>query len=185
MKLPRGRLIRSRVVSTPGTALSTVLDQALTGYVVFEPQDTLLLDGNGRGVLTFDEGVPMLAYHTGTDRGGADGLADLALPGPYNVEIYELPANELSELHGTDALRVTPGSPAQRVADDPELADRTRSRARSVGIEFPSGTAATANDAVTSFLEDDAKIAAIKEQARFDARRRASEWGLEDELVDR
>lgn len=187
MRLPRGRLLRSRVVSSSGDALAAVLDQSLTGYVVFEPQDTLLLDADGRGVLTFRDGVPMLAYHTGTDRGGVDGLADLALSGPYHVDVYAVSRTALRDLHGTRELRVDPGMPAERVAGDPGLADRTRARARSSGIALSQdsedgGTGPA--DAVTSFLEDEAKIDAIKEQARLDAQQRASEWGLESELAD-
>ena len=70
MKLPRGRLVRRRVVADPATPLATALDEGLTGYVRLESQDALLLDGDGLGVITFSDGVPRAAYHTGTDRGG-------------------------------------------------------------------------------------------------------------------
>ncbi len=183
MKLPHGRLLRSRVVSAAGTALSTVLDGALTGYVVFEPQDALLLDVDGRGVVTFREGVPMLVYHTGTDRGGVDGLADLAVPGPYKIDVFSLPAGRIEELHETESLRVLPGAPAQRVAGDSGLAERTRSRAREHGLMPDEDTLAGEEDAVASFLDDEERIEAIKRQARAEAERQASEWGLEDELV--
>ncbi|MUV51613.1 hypothetical protein [Haloarcula sp. CBA1122] len=53
MKLPRGRLDKSRVVTDPRDTLADVLDRELTGYAVFESQETLLLDGEGRGVITF------------------------------------------------------------------------------------------------------------------------------------
>jgi hypothetical protein len=82
MRLPHGELVRSRVVSDPATALVAAAERELTGYAVFEPQDSLLLDADGRGVVTFEAGVPVLAYHTGTDRGGPEAIADLAVPGP-------------------------------------------------------------------------------------------------------
>ncbi|MCL9814491.1 hypothetical protein [Natranaeroarchaeum aerophilus] len=184
MKVPHGRLLRSRVVSNPATAFSTVLDDSLTGYLVFEPQDTLLLDDRGRGVVTVRNGVPVLVYHTGTDRGGVDGLADLAVPGPYKIDVFELSDAEIERLHDADELRVPPGEPAERVAGDPHLADRTRSRAREHGL-FPDDVANldTNEDAVVSFLSDEERIEAIKRQAREDAERQASEWGLNDELA--
>lgn len=183
MRLPRGRLVRSRVVEQPATALATVLDRRLTGYAVFEPQDTLLLDATARGVLTFADGVPMLAYHTETDRGGPSALADLAVPGPYNVELYALDADDLADAHDAEALRVPPGMPADRLAGDPTLADRTRAVAPSErvdGADAPDD--AEKSSAVAAFLDDEAKIDAIREQAREEARERAEEWGFEDEL---
>ena len=187
MKLPRGQLVRSRVVSTPGTALAGVLDRELTGYAVLEPQDALLLDGDGRGVVTFEDGVPVLAYHTGTDRGGTAALADLVVPGPYSVDVFELPPEELAPIHDTPELAVPPGMPAERVAGDRRLADRTRERAQRLDLDTPdtpSADCADGDDAVAAFLEDDEKIDAIREQAREEAQRRAREWGLEDELAD-
>ena len=86
--IPRGTLLRSRVVSDVGTTLSRALDRGLTGYATLVPQETLLLSGEARGVLTFEDGVPVLAYNTVTDSGGPDALAELAVPGPYRVELY-------------------------------------------------------------------------------------------------
>ena len=111
MKLPRGSLLKSRVVTDPRDTLADVLDRELTGYAVFESQDSLLLDADGRGVVTFEDGIPVLAYHTGTDRGGPPALADLAVPGPYHVSVFELDAAALTEVQDTDALRVPPGMP--------------------------------------------------------------------------
>ncbi|WP_458206134.1 hypothetical protein [Haladaptatus sp. NG-SE-30] len=181
MNLPRGELVRSRVVSDPATALATVVERELTGYAVFEPQDSLLLDGDGRGVLTFEAGVPVLAYHTGTDRGGPEALADLAVPGPYNVELYRLSTAELDDVHDVDGLRIPPGMPAERLAGDPELAVRTRDCAPEAWLEREEGEDEPTS-AVEAFLEDDEKIAAIQEQARAEAERRAEEWGLNEQL---
>lgn len=182
MRLPRGQLLRSRVVSDAGTALSTALERGLTGYVVFEPRDALLLDGDGRGVLTFADGVPVLAYHTGTDAGGAAALADLAVPGPYSVDVFALDADDLAAIHDTPPLRVAPGLPAERLAGDPDLADRTRAAAPADRVDEGDGTAGS--DAVAAFLEDEEKIAAIRDQAREEAQARAERWGLDDELAD-
>jgi hypothetical protein len=180
MKLPRGRLVRSRVVRDPGTALRIALDRSLTGYAVLEPQDSLLLDGDRRGVVTFSDGVPVLAYDTESDRGGTDALADFAVPGPYSVELYRLDPTDLEEPHDTPELRVPPGLPAEELADDPQLASETRERA-------PEERLSTSDDegsAVAAFLEDESKIDAIREEARTEARDRADEWGLSDQLVD-
>lgn len=179
MRIPRGRLRKSRVVTDPREPLADVLDRAVTGYAVFESQDSLLLDADGRGVVTFSDGVPVVAYHTGTDRGGPPALADLAIPGPYHVSVFELDAEELDPVHGVQDLRVPPGMPAERLAGDPALADSTRRAAP------PSRTATTGDTegdhgAVAAFLEDEEKIEAIQKQARKEAKARATEWGLSD-----
>ena len=177
MRIPRGDLLRSRVVDDPGTTLSTALDRRLTGYAVFEPQDAVLLDDETRGVLTFEAGIPTLAYCTDTDRGGADALNDLAGPGPYSVDLYELDRADLAEAHGADDLRVPPGLPAERLTADRGLVTRTREAA-------PDERLGDDADAVATFLEDEAGIEAIREQARAEARARAEEWGLTDALDD-
>jgi len=182
MKLPGGDLVRSRVVSDPGTALEDALDCRLTGYAVLEPQDTVLLAGDARGVLTFEDGVPVLAYHTDTDRGGPAALADLAVPGPYRLRLVSLPAETVVDLHETTELQVPPGMPAERLAGDPELAERARNlapgdRPRMVG-DGEDGS--DRESAVEAFLDDEDKIEAIREQAREEARERAEAWGLDD-----
>lgn len=177
LRLPRGDLVRSRVVSEPATALAAALDRELTGYAVLEPQDTLLLDSDASGVLTFEDGVPVLAYHTGTDRGGPDALADLAEPGPYRAVMYALDREALQAVHDTPELTVPPGMPAERLAGDPELADRTRDVAPDARLGAGDG------DPVASFLDDEEKIRAIQQQAREEAERRAEQWGLDHELV--
>lgn len=180
MRLPQGRLRKSRVVTDPRESLAEVLDRAVTGYAVFEPQDSLLLDADGRGVVTFADGVPVVAYHTGTDRGGPPALADLAVPGPYHVSVYELDAADLATVHEVEDLRVPPGMPAERLAGDPALADSTR-RAAPAGRSAVAGAESDDDHgAVEAFLEDEAKIAAIQKQARQEARQRATEWGLND-----
>lgn len=181
MKLPRGELLRSRVVSDLSTTLEDALDRSLTGYAVLEPQDALLLDADGRGVLTFEDGVPMVAYHTGTDAGGPAALADLVVPGPYRVELYDLDADTLASVNETDTFQVPPALPAERLAGDPELAQRTTSAAPSHRLETTPDEEEL--DAVAAFLEDDGKIEAIKEQARAEAVERAKEWGLTEELA--
>lgn len=126
MRLPGGRLVRSRVVADPRTVLVDALDRELTGYAVLEPQGTLLLDDDGDGVVTFREGVPVVAYHTGTGRGGPPALADLAAAGPYRLELVAADAADLREVHDYDSFRVPPEMPAERLAGDQTLADRTR-----------------------------------------------------------
>ncbi|GAB3410932.1 hypothetical protein GCM10027435_02010 [Haloparvum alkalitolerans] len=180
LHIPRGELLRSRVVTDPATLLRTALEDRLTGYATVAPGETLLLDGEARGVLTFADGVPVLAYDPATDDGGADALAALAGPGPIRIELYRLPPSALAEAHETRALRVAPGAPAAELAGDPDLADRTREAAPADRREeSPDG-----GDAVAAFLADDDRVAAIREQAREEAAERAAEWGLEDALGD-
>ena len=179
MKLPRGRLLRARVVNDLGTALETVLDAGLTGYARLESQDALLLDTDGVGVLTFEEGVPMVAYHTGTDAGGVDALSDIAVAGPYRLELYELDGGALAEAHETEELLVPPEMPATQLAGDADLAERTRETAPEHRVE-PEGSENL--DAVEAFLEDEETIEAIRDRAREEAEERAEEWGFDAAL---
>lgn len=179
LRIPRGNLLRSRVVSDVGTTLSRALDRGLTGYATLVPQETLLLEGEARGVITFADGVPVLAYNTVTDNGGPDALAELAVPGPYRAELYAVDADGLETAHGEDALRVAPGAAATELADDQELADQTRSVAPDDRLDERDEDD---TDAVAAFLDDDDRIEAIREQARAEARDRAEEWGLGDAL---
>jgi hypothetical protein len=179
MNVPRGRLVRSRVVDDPAVVLEAALDRSLTGYAVLEPQDALLFDDGARGVVTFEAGVPVLVYDATTDRGGPDALADLARPGPYRIELYELPSEDLDAAHDTPALRVPPTMPAERLVGDAALAERTREAAPESRLDDePSGSA------VEAFLADEGRIEAIRAQARDEAQRRAAEWGLTDALSE-
>lgn len=190
MNLPDGRLLKSRVVSDPRYPLVEALDRALTGYAVLEPQETLLLEAEGRGVLTFRDGVPDLAYYTGTDRGGPAALGDLAMPGPYHVELYDLPEDAFDALGEAASLRVPPGMPAERLAGDPALAASTRRATPEARVDpthdpdsSDAGDAESQvpedRSAVEAFLDDEAKIEAIREQARREAEARAEEWGFD------
>ena len=174
LTIPRGTLLRSRVVSDVGTTLSRALDRGLTGYATLVPQETLLLSGEARGVLTFEDGVPVLAYNTVTDSGGPDALAELAVPGPYRVELYAVDADGLAAAHREDALRVAPDAAATELADDAALADRTREAAPADRLRDD----ADEDDAVAAFLADDERIEAIpvrgpRPRRRVGARRRA------------
>jgi hypothetical protein len=173
MKLPQGRLVRRRVVTDPATPLSNALDAELTGYARLEPQDALLLDADGVGVLTFEAGVPVVAYHTGTDAAGSAALAEVAVAGPYRLELYELDRGVLEEVHAVEELRVPPDAPADRLAGDPNLAERTRAAAPDWRVEDRDDTGA-----VVAFLEDEEKVETIRERAREEAERRAAEWDL-------
>ncbi|MFC4449085.1 hypothetical protein [Halorussus aquaticus] len=183
--LADGTLLRSRVESDLSVPFAAALDRELTGYAVLEPQDALLLDADGAGVVAFESGVPRSAYHTGTDRGGSAALADLAAPGPYDVTLRSLPTDDLA-VDAPPDLRVPPGLVADRLAGDPDLAERTRETApaewRDGGDERPDDDADESLDAVEAFLDDEEKIAAIRDRAREEARERAEEWGLDGEL---
>lgn len=178
MKIPDGDLLRSRVVGDLGVTLATALERRVTGYAVVEPQDAVLLGDETRGVITFTEGVPVLAYCTTSDRGGADALEDVRGPGPYSVDLYELDRSALAAAHEADGLRVSPGLPAERLTDDRDLVTRTRDAAPEDRLGGDD------TDAVESFLDDESQIEAIREQAREEARTRAEEWGLTDALEE-
>jgi len=180
MKLPRGDLVASRVLDDHGAALADALADALTGYLVLEPGSTLLTEADGAGVLTFVDGVPVLASHTGTGRGGSRALADLAGPGPVQVERRSVDPEALAAVHdadGVDALAVAPGEPARVLANDHALAADARDAA---GDDHPGRADAT--DPLEAFLEDEDAVAAVREEARAEAERRAEEWGFTDEL---
>lgn len=182
--LPDGTLVRSRVESDPAAPLAAALDRELTGYAVLEPQDALLLDADGAGVVAFEEGIPRFAFHTGTGRGGPSALADLATPGPYSVELRELPDSPAEALAGFDQsdCRIPPGMAADRLAGDPDLADRTRRVAPAEWQDSDLSAEDGSLDAVEAFLDDEEKIAAIQDRARDEARERAEQWGFATEL---
>lgn len=174
--IPDGDLVRARVVTDLAAPLEDALDRRLDGYAVLAAREALLADDEDRGVITFEDGVPHLAYHAGTDRGGPPALADIGA-GPHSLELYHLDAAHLQVPHTTDELRVPPGMPAERLAGDPDLADRTRRVAGDPGAADDDG-------ALAAFLEDEAAIENIRETARAEAQRRAEEWDFEDALQD-
>ncbi|MFB6092392.1 MAG: hypothetical protein ABEK02_05215 [Haloquadratum sp.] len=175
-RIPEGELCRSRTDADAGETLAAVLDRELTGYVVFEPQGSILFGDDERAVLTFEDGVPVLAYHPATDVGGDDALD--ALSGElFHADVYELPPAALAAAHRVEALRVAPTGPARRLADDEALVERTRRLApddRLAEVADPS--------AVEAFLADADRIQEIREEARAEAQARADEWGLTDQL---
>ncbi|WP_336021765.1 hypothetical protein [Halobellus salinisoli] len=177
--IPEGELVRSRTDADVGDTLAGVLDRELTGYVVFEPQDSILLGDDERAVLTFDSGIPVLAYHPASDTGGDDALD--ALSGSlFHAALYELPPDALESAHTVEDLRVDPTAPARRLADDATLADRTREVA-------PEDRLVDERDAsaVADFLADAERIEEIKTDARAEAQARAAEWGLRGQLDER
>ncbi len=176
--IPEGRLCRSRTDADAGETLAGVLDRRLTGYVVFEPQGSILRGGDERAVLTFENGVPVLAYHAPSDAGGTDALAALS-GGVFHAESYELSAEALAAAHRVDALRVPPTAPADRLADDDALIERTRAAAPDDRLgDEPDASA------VAEFLADADRIEEIRQEARAEAEERAAEWGLTDHLDD-
>lgn len=180
MRLPRGDLVRSRTATAPGDALAWALDAGHTGYVVFEPADAVLGDGDDACVLTVADGVPRLAYHTDTERGGPPALADIAGTEPYSVDCYAVDGSALADVPHTDDLTVAPDAPAERLAGNSALAERTRAAAPDEWTE----ESASPSDPVEAFLADEERLDAIRDRAREEARRKAREWDLTDALVD-
>jgi hypothetical protein len=175
MEIPRGQLLRRRVLDDPGTVLANVLDRELTGYARLAPQETLLLDAEHIGIVVFEDGVPVAAYQTGTDTGGADAVDELATGGPYRLELYRLDDDILDRITDSDALLVPPALPAERLAENQNLVERTRARAPDERV-VPDGEAEP--DPIAEFLEDEQQIEAIRERARDEAVARAAEWDL-------
>ena len=173
--IPDGELLRSRVVTGLSATLEDALDRGLDGYAVLSPRDALLDTGDDRGVVTFENGVATLAYHTGTDRGGPPALADIGSP-PYQLELYALDAEALELPHRTETLRVPPGAVAERLATDKELAARVRNAA--TDDDQPEA------DTVEAFLENEAAVDDIRDAARENALERADEWGFSDAIED-
>ncbi|WP_435098431.1 hypothetical protein [Halarchaeum sp. P4] len=163
-----GDLAYSRVVVDPGRALAQALDASLTGYAEFVPADSLLLGEGGDGLVAFADGVPVRVRHS-TGPVGADGVAALArdgLDGPLHVRFYEHADPPL----GPESA-VEPDALAERLAGDPELAERTRKRTPDAED--------TGYDAVAAFLEDAERIEEIRAQAREEAEARAAELGFD------
>lgn len=173
--IPDGELLRSRVVTDLAAVLEDALDRRLDGYAVVEPRDALLADADDGGIITFEGGVPNLAYHVDSDRGGPPALAAIGA-GPYRLELYALDAADLATAHESDDLRVPPGMAAERLAGDAALAERTR---RVAGTDHEDG-----RDALEAFLDDEAAIEKLRENARTEAKARAEQWGFEDAVPE-
>ena len=142
-----------------------------------------MLDAEGTVVITFEEGVPMAAYHDGTDTGGIDALDAFAGTRPVGIELYATDSETLRPIHEAPSLAVPPALPAERLATDPGLADRIRetapdSRLRATEREGDE------TDAVEAFLDDEAHIESLRAQAREEARERAEQWGFETTATD-
>jgi hypothetical protein len=163
-------------VTDLATPLANALEAGLTGYARLEPHDALLLDASGVGVLTFSDGVPVAAYHTGTDAAGEAAFSSIAVSGPFRVELYELDPDALEPVHDNASFVVPADGPAERLAGDPDLVERTRERAPQDRL-----AAASSSAAVESFLEDDDAVEAVRDRARQEARTRAEQWGFDIE----
>lgn len=186
-RLPPGDLVGARVAADFAAPLATALDDRLTGYHRLEPGDALLGAGGSEAVITLESGVPVLAYDVGNAGDDADGpaaLATLAGTTPVRVERYRLPAEALASLHdpqidGSDPFRVAPGAPARELAGDEALAERTREAAPAERRD-----AAGDHDALAAFLADEERVEAVRREARAEARARAEEWDLGDQLAE-
>lgn len=123
-------------------------------------------------MITFERGVPTIADHTETDRGGPPALADLG-SGPFRLELYRLDPEDLDLLGDVSSLRVPPGSVAEHLFGDGTLADRTQKIAPDVSED---------DDPILAFLDETNAIEELQRAAREEAERRAREWSFEDIL---
>lgn len=176
--LPQGKLLQSRVVPGVRTVLVEALDRSLTGYAIVTPRRA-----DAKSVFTFETGIPVLAYHTGADAGGERAITALEGVGRCRIDLYGL---SMADLRAAEAeeLSVPPALPATHLTGDRALAARTRKRAAQRADADPDAEQPTdrAGDAVAAFLEDTERIETLREQARAEARRRAEEWGLDEQL---
>lgn len=176
MNLPQGQLLRQRVLNTLETVLTGALDRDLTGYARLEPQETLLLSADRTGVITFTNGIPVAAYHTNPDATGTDALTEIASSGPYRLELYALDESALEQLHGSDAVRVPPGLPAELLGGEQKLVERTRDCAPAAWVDRSESEHGL--DAVEAFLDDENRIETIQSRAQSEAESRADDWNL-------
>ena len=181
MNISEGQLKRSQVVAEFGPVLAELLAEQLTGYSRIEPGDSVVLEADGAGVLTFNSGVPVAAYHTASDATGEAALEELSRLGPFSIEVYTASTAVLNTVQETDAALIPPERPAELLAGDPTLADRTRAQASTAQLDR---TREATEEALISFLSDEKRIEQIRREAKQQARRRAQRWGLDAELID-
>lgn len=178
LSIPRGRLLRSQCVPDIRAVLIAAFERELTGYTIVEPTEPPLRDEQGTVVFTYEHGLPLCVYHTESGRGGQRVLSELAAIGPYRLDLYALSTDQVRPLCERTELRVPPVLPAERLCGDPELADRVNRRlseSETIGaIEEHETT-----EGVAAFLDDAAGIEAIKNAARAQAERKATEWDLD------
>lgn len=178
MNLPEGEVLDRSVVSDLGETLADVLAIELTGYLCIE-DDTALLTADYATILTVEAGIPIAASKIDGDGCGATALADAAVADLYRLERHALTPEEFESILSQDdepEAVIPPGLPAEQLAGDNDLADRTRAAAPAThpGLDDESNQM----DAVTSFLDDEETIASIRGRARSEARERADEWGF-------
>lgn len=166
-----GDLVRSRVVDTIDRLLGAILDRRFTGHITIEPGDALLLDKGGQAILATETGIPRYAYHTGNDRGGPAALDALAGAGPFRADLYRCEESLIGDR--SPGAPVNPTAPANRLTDNETLLRRTRAAAPDTDPVDPD------LDAVEAFLEDEETVEAIRERAREEATRRATDWSLD------
>lgn len=178
-QIPTGDLCRSRTDADIAETLVSALDRSLTGYIVFEPQQSILAGDDDRAVITFEQGVPMAAYHTDNDVVGSQAIDALSDSGTPHVDVYTLPATALMSIHRdvTDTFAIAPTAPARRLTDNATLVERTRNAAPQTRV-----TGTDTQTAVEAFLADTDQIESIKQEARAEAAARAAEWGFTDQL---
>lgn len=181
MQITEGQLERSQMVTDYGQVLSDLLDDELTGYSRIESGDSVVFETDGAGILTFESGVPVAAYHTADGMTGEAALEELSKIGPFYIEVYTVEATVLSSVHETAAVRVPPERPAEQLAGDPALAERTRAAASSDQL---SRGRETDGEALLAFLNDEDRIEEIRQEAKEQAKQRAEQWNLHTELTE-
>lgn len=168
-----GTLVRSRVVDDMDRLLGGVLDRGFTGHIAVEPGAALLLDEDGRAILAVEDGIPRYAYHAGVDRAGPAALDALAGAGPYRAALYACESVAIGDR--SPGAPIDPAAPAERLTDNDALLRRTLDAAPHTDAPDRS------LDAVEAFLDDEETVEAIRERAREEATRRATEWDLHPE----
>lgn len=179
MRIPRGEFRRSHAADDAAAVLRTALDEELTGYAIFEPQDALLLGGTTRGTVMFEDGVPALACSTECEVGSRDGLEGFAVTGPTRAAVHTVDVTELMDAHEVEAFRVPSDGPARVLVGDERLATKILDAAPVMHREESRD-----QSAIEAFLVDTGVIEEIRSEVREEARAKVSEWGLDDVLAD-
>jgi len=182
LRIPRGDLLRSRVVSDVGTTtLARALDRELTGYATLVPQETLLLEGDdARGVVTFADGVPVLAYNTVSD-GGPDALAESSrsrAPIASNCT-----RSRMARSRNRPRGRRAPRRPAPRRPNSPTTKRSPTGPRRRPEERLDAGRDDD-SDAVAAFLEDDERTDRSANRRAQRGGRAGVRVGLDDALAE-
>lgn len=163
------RLVESRVVTDLTPVLTKLFEDELTGQLVVEPADSLVLESEQGCEITLVEGIPRAARGVDSGRAGNTALESVGTLGPFHIEVYTM-----DDLEWEQSAVIGPERPAELLGGDTALVKAIRETSPEQ-IEDSSGT-----DGLADFLADTDRIESIRSEARREAQQRAAEWGFDD-----